>query len=353
VDRSHTVAACLAHAADLLRRGQEHEAQGEFTSAIAGYESVIVALRALPLADDEVQRSLGVAWMNRGNALQKLAASDATESRRQSEAAASYDEAIHLFVTLPPGIAAYRNHLGAAWLNRGHAFIGVNDAEAARCFNEAIAALVELPHGENAAYRLNLAGAWTNLAHVEIANAPGHARAAAAAALKLVTEAATSDLTCAEMSLRARRALAMSLGELLRAADVRGEPIDALAAEASDALEEGLVLARSWETRAVAQLRPLALRLFRLGAQIYRVHQPHFLAEYLLEQLAPRAFAEDSGFCAAAAESLAQALADTQRPQLLVAGTPAAEKALATVHSLRAAQAHLLQLNAIGSPVSA
>lgn len=344
--RSHTLVQSLARAAELLRCGQAHEVHGELAMALTCYDDAIAALRVFTPDDVEARRALGVAWMNRGNALQKtIRGSDGGERPEAGPAVAAYDEAIALLGTLPPAVAAYRNHLGAAWLNRGHALIGSDDTAAARSFQQSIAILRELPLGESPAYRLNLAGAWINLAHVEIAAAPVRAHAAATEALKLVSFSALDDLASAEMSLRARRAAVMALGELLRVAESAREPIDALAAEASDAIDDGLALARRWEGGDGGRLRPLALRLFRLGAQVYRLHQPHFLAEFLLENLAPGAFAEDPGFLAAADEALTQALNDVQRPRLLVAGTPIAEKFLATARSLRVAQARLAALN--------
>jgi hypothetical protein len=116
------------------------------------------------------------------------------------------------------------------------------------------------------------------------------------------------------------------------------------AAEASDAIDDGLALARECDRRGAADLRPLAARLFRLGAQLYRVHQPHFLGEFVCENLAPGAFADDAAFRAAAAEALGLALADLQRPQLMIAGSVAADRAVDTARSLRAARHFLSSL---------
>ena len=323
-----------------LRHGQAHEARGEFSVALACYDEVVASLRVLPLDDAETRRLLGVAWMNRGNALQK--------QNEFATAVLAYDEAIALLRELPP-TSAHRNRLGAAWLNRGHALLSHAATEATRSFKQAIAILGELPLEENPAYGLNLAGAWTNLAHTEIASAPTRARASAATAINVVLAAASDDLACAEMSLRARRALVMALGELLRVAESARQPIDALADEASGAIDSGLAIACAWEGRGIAHLRPLALRLFRLGAQLYRVHQPHFLSEFLLENLdptRPNTFARDPEFRTAAADALAAALTELVRPRLLVADAPESMRLLETVHDLRAAQRRLAEISA-------
>jgi tetratricopeptide (TPR) repeat protein len=337
----------IAHAQESLRRGQDSEARGEFAAALACYDEAIAALRRLPNGDQEVRRLLGVAWMNCGNALQRFAGDVSLAS-----AVKSYDEAIALLRTLPvETVPELRNHLGAAWLNRGHALItGGRTAEAVESFGHAIGHLEKLPIGDDPYFRLNLAGAWTNLAHAHLTTSPETAQQAARTALALLADVEHAHAAFAEMSLRARRALVTAIGGLL----VTGGAGVELASEASDAIDDGLALARHWEERdPTPPLRPLALRLFRLGAQLYRTHQPHFLAEFLLENLAHAGFAEDAAFRAAADEALGSALAALHRPQLLVADTPESMRLLETARSLRAAQEHLSTLRPLFSSPSA
>ncbi len=332
-----------AISAAALRRGQKHEEQSELAEALSSYDEAIAALGKLRLDDFELRRQLGVAWMNRGNALQK-----------QNETAAAveaFDEAIALLRGLPP-TPQHRNHLGAAWLNRGHAILHGDDlppeAEPTRSFEQAIAILADLPLNENPAYRLNLAGAWTNLAHSQLSTAPAQARQAANLALGLLTASSIDDLAFAAMSLRARRALVLALGELLSAAENAGELTAPLADEAIDVIEGGLAIARTWTERESAVVRPLALRLLRLGAQLYRVHQPHFLSEFLLENLESLRtgnVADDSEFRSAAEHALTAALADLERPRLLTADQPDALRLLETVRGLRAAQQQLKKIS--------
>ena len=151
------------------------------------------------------------------------------------------------------------------------------------------------------------------------------------------------------MSLRARHAQVMALGARLAAAEQEREPTADLASEATDAVEGGLTVAREFERRGVTQLRPLALRLFRLGAQLYCAYQPHFLGEFLLESLDGSTLADDVEFRTVANDTLAVALARLQRPQLFIAGTRDGEKAIATARALRAAQR---ELSARGAPNS-
>jgi tetratricopeptide (TPR) repeat protein len=341
-------------AAAALQRGQVHESRGEFAAALHCYDHAIVLLRARVPVSTESRRQLGVAWMNRGNAEQRRPPLPGeTHADLRARAVAAYDEAIAILGALPfDQRPALRNHLGAAWLNRGHALLDApTPHQAARSFRRAVAILRFLPLDEHPSYRLNLAGAWINLAHTVSSRSPKSAVESARRGLALVEPQADTDLACAEMSLRARRALAIALGERLRAPAADAGAWDALAAEATDAIDLGLELARRWEERAGSHLRPLALRLLRLGAQLYRIHQPHFLAEFLLEHAGTGPLPADPSARSAACEALAVALEETRKPQLLVAGAVDTTRLLATVQSLRAARDHFSNTSS-SSPTS-
>lgn len=329
----------------ILSRGQAHEALGEFSAALSCYDEAIALLNVLPLGDEETQRQLGVAWMNRGNALQKQKDSIA--------AVGAYDEAIGFFSRLTPS-SAIRNHLGSAWLNRGHAFLhrdsAASESDATRSFEQAIAFLRDLPLDEKPAYRLNLAGAWTNLAHVQSTAFPSRARISAVTALDLVDALAADHLAFAEMTLRAQRVRVIALGEILRMTEAARRPIDLWAAEATDSIDAGLDLARVYERRGITNLRLLAVRLFRLGAQLYRIHQPHFLAEFLFENLEPSddsfaGFGRDPEFLAVAEHALAAGLEELSRPRLLFVDAPDSQRLLQIVNDLRAAQRRLAEIS--------
>ena len=57
--------------------------------------------------------------------------------------------------------------------------------------------------------------------------------------------------------------------------------------EATDAVDDGLALVRSWEQRGVRCFRPLAFDLFRFGARVYARYQPQFLEEFIDDNLNP------------------------------------------------------------------
>jgi len=100
-------------------------------------------------------RELAIAWINRGNALQKI-----PDPNNIAEAFTAYDRAITLF-DLPDHRAdeASRDSLGAAWLNRSHALQQLKDNCAATAsIKQAVSLLHTFPCGTVLDYRLKLAG---------------------------------------------------------------------------------------------------------------------------------------------------------------------------------------------------
>jgi hypothetical protein len=345
-----------ARAATWLRRGQALEAQGSLaalTEAVSAYDVTIALLHAEPLPGREaVRHELGVAWMNRGNALQKRATAAAL-----ADAVSAYNEAITLVRALPTGSdAVFRNCLGAAYLNRGQALLQLGDAAslaASICSqSEAVALLRTLPFEHIPAYRLNLAGALVNLANALLIDSDpakfDAARAAANDALVLVTAREKTASEFAELGLKARRVLCETLGQLLFAAGANEVALSALASEASDAVDTGLALARHWENRGAPQFRPLAARLFRFGAQLYQLHQPQFLGEFLLENLdpahSPGALPASEEFHAIAAEILARARRELGRRPVAHLDPAATARLLEISGSLAEADERLARL---------
>lgn len=280
-------------ASEWLTQGQTREAQGtpeSLGAALQCYDRALTLLRPLArTADPESIRHLAVAWMNRGNVLQKLATAASL-----ADAVTAYDEAIAL---LQPIASAENlpaaNSLGAAWLNRGHALQSRQPpahAEVLRSYRAAIEVLGRFPPGTDRSVTLNLAGAWMNLANALLfpsaPDAPA-ARTAAHTALSLVMANAGTDAVAADLTLKSLRVQCDALGHLLVAAGNDIDTVRALAQEAGDAADEGLALVRQWEARGFRHFRHLAARFQHFGAQLYLIHQPHFLAEFLLEPIDP------------------------------------------------------------------
>lgn len=350
-------AAALQAAGQWIARGQALEAQEKpaaLAEAVRSYDAAIALVRALPVDRREPTGfHLGVAWMNRGNALQKQAAPESL-----AESLRSYDAAIAAFRTLPPALPPpARNALGAAWLNRGVSLhrLPSHDRldEAVQSFREALAVLDAPPADDSPWHRRNLAGVRLNLANALLDRAPPATEEASVLAREAVEHVRPfefADAIDADLGLKLRRVLLDSLGPQLTAMEKSGGDPHALADEAADVVDHGLALVRHWEQQNVRAFRPLAARLFHFGAQLYRLHQPHFLAEFLLETLdagqSPGAVPDDEALHRIAAAALAQALQALQGQPLFLEGAAEDNRSVQTWRSLKAAEARLNELRA-------
>jgi len=138
-----------------------------------------------------------------------------------------------------------------------------------------------------------------------------------------------------DLALKSRRALCDAFGQLLVAP---GADQDALAMEASELVDEALALIRYWTGLGTDAFHPLARRFFLFGVQLYRFHQPHFLAEFIQESLA----LADREFRAIALDAIDSTLADPPRHQAyLTIGDPSSERHLQTGRELEALRARL------------
>ena len=176
---------------------------------------------------------------------------------------------------------------------------------------------------------------------------PVRARESAEQALALVADAEDQELLAAETGLKARHILCRAIASQL--ADGAG-PIapDDLVAAATDAVDDGMKLARHWEARGERRFRDLAVELFRFGARAYQMHQSHFLTEFLLENLDPcqsrDAFPVDPKMHAAAGEAIARAFAEIQRDGFRSLNTPRFDRFLKTLRQIRITQMRLDEL---------
>ena len=69
-------------------------------------------------------------------------------------------------------------------------------------------------------------------------------------------------------------------------ATIPDETRDGDIAAITDTVESGLALSQLWEERGFERMRSITSELFRFGLRIYEAHQPHFLGEYILENVA-------------------------------------------------------------------
>lgn len=350
----------LAQAGACIRAGQTLEIQGTlegFTEAVKRYDEARALVGALPLESERVRLALAIASMNRGNALQKQHTPPALDA-----AVLAYDEAIAVLRSLPiDRNATDRNTLGAAWMNRGHAQLARGEpasvTESLQSFREAIGILRTLPLHDSLSFRVNLAAALMNESNALMKmQDPVAAIASSLSAIAVTAEAEKLEPILADIGLKARRAACEALGYRLYLASQQGQPTKEIGDQAIDLVDEGLALARHWESKGDQQFRYIAVRLFHFGAQLYAAQLPDFLAEFILEHIDPEssagAMADTEDFYLIASEIIARARKDLESRRAAFLDTPETARLLQRFRSLRDASTRLDELRAqhLGAP---
>src|SRR5262249_26268808 len=114
------------------------------------------------------------------------------------------------------------------------------------------------------------------------------ARSAARRTLALVASREWQGGAAAEAGLKARHVVCQTIPRPL-SADGGGDPaIPEEVHDATDLADEGLSIVRHWEQLGVTHFRHLASDLFRFGARVYVRYQPHFLHEFVCENMDPQ-----------------------------------------------------------------
>jgi tetratricopeptide (TPR) repeat protein len=326
------------------------------TFSLPWFEGAIELRRKLPLAENSWYRYvLAAGWMNRGDALTRLGSTG-----NLAEAVRSYDQALTLLQTLElESDPRFRQRLAVAWMNRGITLQEQGMPGSARAalesFDEAIALLRDPLVRECAENRPVLASALANrgnaLLRIEPPS-PASARESAEQALALIAGEEERDLLAAETGLKARHILCQAVAVQLANPTGRSAPEDLVAA-ATDAVDDGMTLARQWEARGERRFRELARELFQFGARAYQIHQSHFLTEFLLENLDPfhslDAFPVDPGMHASASEAITRALGEIQRDGFRSLNTPRFDRFLGTLRQLRSTQTRLDELRLVSA----
>lgn len=311
------------------------------------FDAAIALRKSLPLAQYcWIRYGLIAGWMNRGDALTRIGGAE-----NLAEALRSYDEALWQLRELPMNESPlFKKRLAITWLNRGVTLqkIGSPDAltKALQAFDEAIAAAQNLLAANFPEITETLACAWMNrgnvLLHLDLPDA-APARAAVNKSLVLLHKDEKENVRFAELALQSRHILCQALAALLETTSDAN-----LLMEASDAVDEGLALARHWEARGEKQFSALAGDLFRFGGRIYQIHQPHFLTEFLLENLdpakSPGAFTDNHDMHLSAMTALWQNLQELQRVGFTRINTPRFKEMLETLRELRITEERLTAL---------
>lgn len=297
--------------------------------------------RELPHAEDEQFRwAYAAALMHRGDALQRTGG-------REEEARAAYDEAISHLRQLPyQENPSALQRLALACANRG--LVAADHDEARRCFDECIALL---PSPQNPPQLITLCNALLNRGRhaLQVAGDTEQTAADARRVLELVVPHERNHPSPAELALHARHLLAHALLAWLDESRKGPGLAEDWMSDTTDTVEEGLAVERFWEQQGFDGLRPLACELFQIGLHVYRVCQPHFFADFLVEsmdpEMSPGAPFGDPNFQAAAARALRQAVNETaQRATSSTLEPEKVEKQRRILQTLRNADQRLAEL---------
>jgi len=256
-------------------------------AAAASFNEVVRRLEAWPEPrPDEIENTLGAAYMNTGICQARLAAAKPDEET-VTRARKGFDQAIGLLMRAAEKNPVARRNLASAWGNRGVLMLQTAQwDEARRSFGEALALLEALRAEGGPAILLEIASMHLNRAQAEASsNAPDEALAAVRAALALTGPEEARQPHFCNLGLRARHSLCILLAGRITVGAARSPEVAALVAEAGDVVEEGLALAKGWGDNAAWFADP-SLRLFEFGGWLYRTQQPQFLAEFFEEHLA-------------------------------------------------------------------
>jgi len=288
------IEAINAEASVLMKRGiayLEETRREAAIDAVHCFDDALELRRHVPADHSPFQGYLLAACLlNRADALVRL-----NDRAPLAAALSSYDEAIDVLLPLPlDENPLYPRHLAMAYQNRGLALIARGEdgdiGEAAGAFADSIAVL-DHEHSQGIDDRDRLrAVVWVNLANLRSleSSVDAHIAAhdAATQALGYVADTEESDPAAADAGLRARHVLCrLCADRLSQAGDEADIPEDVH--EATDAVDDGLSLVRSWEQRGLALFRPLAFDLFRFGARVYARYQPQFLEEFIDDNMNP------------------------------------------------------------------
>ena len=278
-----------ARASVLMKRGIGLlQSDKDADAALVCFDQALELRRQLPMELPIHAYGLAACWLNRAEALTLIGPS------RHALALRAYDEALALLLSLPLGAdPRFSKRMAIAHQNRA-LLLAAQDPpaklDATAGLEEAIAVLDQadaMPADER---DYLLAVVWMNLANIRATEdtiiSDLAARETAKRALASVKAAENEDVAAAEAGLKARHVLCHIAARRL-SIEPQSENFMADVHDATDLADEGLDLVRKWERRGIDRFRNLASDLFRFGARVYAHYQPHFLNEFVSEQLDP------------------------------------------------------------------
>jgi hypothetical protein len=278
-----------ARASLFMKEGIRLTQSGNDVDALSYFDRALELRRRLPIDVAIHAYGLAACWLNRAEALTRLGPT------HHEPVLHAYDEALALLRPLPLGDdARFSKRLAIAHQNRALVLAAQNPPATEDAIGALVDAIAVLDPAEAMDAREReylLAVVWMNLANIRASEAKIAsdlaALEAARRALALATTYEHEDAAAAEAGLKARHVLCHIAARRLSIQAER-ETVIADVHDATDLADEGLELVREWERRGVDRFRNLASDLLRFGARVYAYFQPHFLHEFLSEQLDPQ-----------------------------------------------------------------
>lgn len=274
-------------------------------------------------------------WINRGDAQARLGGPE-----RTADSIACYERALRLADGLVLRLRPeFPRRVALAHLNRGAVVLRQPGPEklleACRSYDSALSALGPVGPSLSADDRLIAASCWQGKADaLEKGGSAAEARACAREALALVAGRECGHGDAAVIGIKARLVLcADACRGLCRGG--RPQPREKEIAEAIEAVEDGLRLARQWEAEEAFQ--PLIRELFRFGTQAYAISQPHFLAEFIAEFRPLAGHGLEGEMRVIAAQALALAMGRVAAQGISSVGLRPIDETMATFRGLRQA----------------
>lgn len=253
------------------------------------FRQSIVLLEELPWKDNPRYRhQLAATWLNLGNAYSRQSNPQKPEQRTVD----AYEKALEIIEALDKEETAIGALVASIRASLGRALMWSAQQEhlnlAIASFDETIRTLAGIKEKKDPRLVIEMGSAHANRANLFSRAQPNQQTIqetinSSEFALKIATPNEKTHLVAAEISLSARRSYCHAFGMLIgnQPAEKQAELHD----KASDLLEDGLKLVAHWEQKGAQGLRQSAQHLFHLGCAFYCTQQPHFLPEFIKENL--------------------------------------------------------------------
>ncbi len=274
------------------RLGQEENIK----AARVSFRRSLEILETLPWQKElRYQHQLAATWLNLGNNL----ARSANPTKPEPSTIEAFEKGLRFIEETPSTeieVAALRAGLNSGL---GRALMWSSDSEQLKrsidCFEASIKTIGEVPERERQSPRFLLEAA---SAHANRANLLTRADVtkesiqetlkSAEIALRFSSTSEQDHLLAAEVSLSARRSICHAFGIIIN--NQTPEAQQQMHEKATDVLEDGLKLAQLWQRRGATGLQASTHHLFHLGCAFYCTQQPHFLPEFIMENIGEKPY---------------------------------------------------------------